>query len=431
MEINKKTIRSVFLGAMGCIVLYWVLNETERFRLVADFIMRVAQPFLVGACLAFILNVPMRAFERMLKGIRSLRSRRAIAIFLTLLAFVLVLVGIVYLLIPQIEDTILIIVQQLPTFMDRVQKIAVEFLQQNPQFMQWLRDNTELENLNWMALVEETLNLAGNSLARILNGTISAVGTLANGVVDVIFGLAFALYSLASKETLARQGRKLSYAFLKESTADQLIRVLRLTNSTFSNFISGQCIEIVILGTLVAVGMLIFRMPYIPLVSVLVAVTALVPVVGAFAGCILSACFILVNDPMQAVWFVIMFLIIQQIEGNVIYPRVVGTSIGLPSMWVLLAVAVGGDTMGVAGMLLMIPLASVIYTLVREYTGKRLGDRDIDPEKLQAQPPELTSKLKEKHAEVKQKRKARKAERLTAMMKKTLHIPDGPSGKEE
>ena len=177
--------------------------------------------------------------------------------------------------------------------------------------------------------------------------------------------------------------------------------------------------------------MSIFRMSYVPLVSVLVAVTAFVPVVGAWIGCVLGAFFILVNNPLQAFWFVLLFLILQQIENNLIYPRVVGTSIGLPSMWVLVAVTIGGDLMGVAGMLLMIPLASVLYTLLREYSGYRLQARSIDPEKLRDHPPVLKSKLKEKREKARERREARRAAQLAEMMKRTLHIPEHPKADKE
>jgi predicted PurR-regulated permease PerM len=159
-----------------------------------------------------------------------------------------------------------------------------------------------------------------------------------------------------------------------------------MTNITFSKFISGQCLEAVILGAMFAVTMPIFNMPYVALVSVIIAVTALVPIVGAFVGCIIGAFFILVVDPALAFWFIVLFLALQQIEGNLIYPRVVGSSVGLPSMWVLLAVAIGGDLMGVGGMLLMIPVASVLYALARELTNKRLHERQIPNDKLQDQP---------------------------------------------
>ena len=185
------------------------------------------------------------------------------------------------------------------------------------------------------------------------------------------------------------------FAFLPEKFCDRTVRIMRLTNKTFSNFISGQCLEACILGSMFAIAMLIFRMPYIPLVSVLIAITALVPIVGAFVGCALGAFFIFVNDPMLALWFIVMFLVIQQIENNVVYPKVVGTSVGLPGMWVLLAVTVGGELLGVAGMFMMIPLVSVMYTLLGELTHKRLKTLDIPNDKLVAHPPELKSKFKE------------------------------------
>ena len=203
------------------------------------------------------------------------------------------------------------------------------------------------------------------------------------------------------------------YSFFPEKMCDETVRILRMTNSAFSNFISGQCLEALILGSMFAVAMSIFRMPYMPLVSVIIAITALVPIVGAFVGCALGAFFILVDNPVLAFWFVIMFLLIQQFEGNVIYPKVVGESIGLPGMWVLVAVTVGGELMGVGGMLVMIPLVSVFYTLAKEFTNHRLAERNIPPEKLEAQPPELQSHFKMKRQKRKEKRKVRREERKT------------------
>ena len=226
--------------------------------------------------------------------------------------------------------------------------------------------------------------------------------------MNLVIAIVFSFYCLSRKEILARQGRRVIYSILPEKFCDKLIRILRLTNSTFSSFISGQCVEACILGSMFAVTMAIFRMPYVPLVSVLIAVTALVPVVGAFVGCVLGAFFILVDNPLQAVWFVVIFQVLQQIENNMIYPRVVGTSIGLPGMWVLMAVTIGGNLMGVGGMLLMIPLASVAYTLAREFTDRRLKERNIPDEKVQDQPPELQSKFKEKRKASKQKRAHKK-----------------------
>jgi predicted PurR-regulated permease PerM len=319
-----------------------------------------------------------------------------------------------YVMIPQLEETLRNLMQQLPAFFEGLQKKAYQFLEQRPELLAWVNENIDLAAMNWSTLIETALSYVGNSLASILNSTITVVGVLGGATVNAVISLVFAFYCLSSKENLARQGRRIAYALLPEKVCDKVVRVLRMTNSAFSNFITGQCLEAVILALLFVIAMAIFGMPYIPLICVVICITALVPVVGAFAGCVLGAFFILVNDPMQAVTFVIMFLVIQQFEGNVIYPRVVGSSIGLPGMWVLLAVAVGGGLMGVGGMFMMVPVASVIYTLIREYTQQRLDLLQIDEDKLRPHPPKLQSHLKMKHAKMKEKR----VERRTARQEK-------------
>lgn len=408
MELSKKTLRNIFLVISGCIILYWLLHETERVRGAIRMVQQLTAPFAVGAALAFILNVPMRAIERKLQGIRKLGVRRALAILLTFVTLLLVLVGVVCLLVPQIDQTVESLVATLPDFFRRVETWLTEFLNDNPDLKTWIVENTELESLDLPSLVKNVITAVGNGITTVAQGAIAAVGNVTNAVVDAVIGLVFALYCLSRKEILARQCRRVIYSFLPEHVCDQIVRILRLTNSTFSNFISGQCLEAVILGCMFAVAMAIFQMPYIPLVSVLIAVTALVPMIGAFVGCVLSAFFIMVVSPIQALWFIGLFLVLQQIEGNVIYPRVVGTSIGLPGMWVLVAVSVGGDLMGIGGMLVMIPLTSVLYALMREITDKRLEKRGIANDKLQDHPPELKSNFKEKRQKAKQKRDMKK-----------------------
>ena len=396
MHIEKKTLKNIFIGVGACIILYWILHETERVKSVYALIAGVVSPFVLGAAIAFVLNVPMRGIESLFGKIRNLNIRRLISVILTFVAVLLVLTLVFLLLIPQLSTTIQSLIPKLYTFVVDCGNRITGFLEQNPQIMQWVTENTDFENLDWANLAQKAISLLGTSASKIVDGAFSAIGSITDALVDVVIAIVFSLYCLFQKESLARQGRKLLYAFIPEKFADNTIRILRLTNSTFSNFLSGQCIEVCILGCLFAVTMAVFKMPYIPLVSVLVAVTAFVPVVGAWVGCVLGAFFILVANPIQAVWFVVMFLILQQIENNLIYPRVVGTSIGISGMWVLVAVGVGGELMGVGGMLLMIPIASVIQTLLREATGKRLNSKGIPQDKLQAQPPELVSKIKQK-----------------------------------
>ncbi len=420
MQIDKKTIRKVFLLVVGCIFFYWLLHETDRFKTLWNAVYGVVAPFAIGATLAFIFNVPLRAIERNLTFIRQEELRRPVAIVLTLIAIVLVIYGVFALLVPQISDTIMILIPKLTDFFLRMETMVEEFLASNPELLEWVYANTGFASFDWAGLIQQAVTMLKNSLTVIASGAFSAFGSIANALVNAVIGLVFALYCLARKDILARQGRRILYSFLPEKVSDEIIRILRLTNSTFSNFISGQCLEACILGGLFAVAMAIFKMPYIPLISVLIAVTALVPIVGAFIGCVLGAFFILVNDPFQAVLFIAMFLVIQQIEGNLIYPKVVGTSIGLPGMWVLVAVTVGGEVMGIVGMLVMIPLASVCYTLLREFTTKRVEEKDIDPVKLQAHPPELKSQFKENRERREQIKFRREMKRLAEKHKEQL-----------
>ena len=412
MELNKKTLRTIFLGVAGCIGLYWLLHETERLTMLLKTVWGILSPFAAGAAIAFVLNVPMRAIEKTLKKVKKPGLRRGIAILLTFLAVVLCITGVVYLLLPQIVATVESLISRLPSFVERVIAAGQTFLDEHPELMEWLSEYTSFDSIDWTGLIQKLLGFVTNGFTSLADTAFTAIISFSTGIFNAVLSIVFGLYCLSRKEILARQGRRLLYSIFPEKASDEAVRILRMTNSAFSNFISGQCLEALILGCMFAVAMSIFKMPYMPLVSVIIAITALVPIVGAFVGCVLGAFFILVDNPVLAFWFVIMFLVIQQIEGNMIYPRVVGSSIGLPGMWVLVAVAVGGDLMGVGGMLLMIPFASVVYTLLREFTQKRLAARGIESSKLQDHPPMLRSGFKQKQIDRREKkRKQRKAER--------------------
>ncbi|MDO5154206.1 MAG: AI-2E family transporter [Eubacteriales bacterium] len=394
MHIDKKILHKIFLLVACCIVFAWLLLDTARAGMVFSTVWNLFSPFVAGAGIAFVFNVPMRGIERQLDGIHKTGLRRGLAIVLTLAALVLVIMFVVELLVPQIRLTVASLSEKIPAFVDRTAKSLMGLMDEHPDMKGWILETFNLESLDWSTMVKDFLTFLGNQGTAVMGSAVSVIGSVTTGIVNLVVGIAFAVYCLARKEILARQGRRILYSLLPEKLTDEIIRILRLTNTTFSNFISGQCLEACILGCLFAVAMAIFKMPYIPLVSVVIAVTALIPVVGAFVGCIVGAFFILVNDPLLALTFVAMFLIIQQLENNLIYPRVVGTSIGLPGMWVLVAVTVGGEVMGVGGMLVMIPLTSVLYTLAREFTDKRLAQRNIPEDKLQDHPPEIKSQFK-------------------------------------
>ena len=402
MNNRHRILRNTFIGVGACIALFWLLFKPDKVGLVWGFLKSLFAPFVIGAGVAFILNVPMRAIEGRLHKINKAGLRRGIAVLLTFLAVGLVVFLVVQLLIPQLITTIQTLIAKLPGFASRTWDHVNNFLSSNPEIMSWVQENTDFEQMDWMTYVEMFLTWTSDRMSGFVSGAFSAIGSVFTGLFNGVIAFAFSLYCLFRKEILAGQVRRLLYAFLPEKFCDETVRIARLTSTTFANFISGQCMEAMFLGLMFAVAMVIFRFPYIPLISVLVAICALVPIVGAFVGCGLSTFFILVDDPVSAFWFMIMFLVIQQFEGNVIYPKVVGSSVGLPGMWVLLAVALGGKLMGVAGMFIMIPVASVLYTLLREKTNKRLEMRQIDADKLSAHPterrsrPQIPTKNKEK-----------------------------------
>ena len=420
MHIDKRVMKKMFLLIAGSIVFAWLVLDTARATALFQSVWDLISPFVLGCIIAFIFNVPMRAIENHMKMKKS-GLRRTLAILLTIGALVLVITLVVKLLLPQIGLTIDTLALTIPAFIERTANKLMILMENNPELREWLLDVTHLESIDWNSILKNALTFLSNRLSTWMGSAVNVIGSITNGLVNLVIAIVFALYCLSRKEILARQGRRILYSLISEKHADEVIRVMRLTNTTFSNFISGQALEAVILGALFALAMALFKMPYIPLVSVTISVTALIPVVGAFVGCIVGAFFILVDDPVLALTFVAMFLVIQQLENNLIYPRVVGTSIGLPGMWVLVAVTVGGELMGVAGMLLMIPLASVLYTLAREFTDKRLAERNIPREKLQDQPPEIKSefqKNKERKERIKLQEMADKLKELQNQKKK-------------
>lgn len=411
MHIDKKLMHRIFGLIAGAIVFAWLVLDTARATALFQGVWDLFSPFVAGAAIAFIFNVPMRAIEEQLDGVHKLGLRRGLAIVLTILCLVLIIMFVFELLLPQLRETIAALSGKIPAFIDRTAQKMMVLIEEKPDLGIWIQDAFNLESLNWSNILKDILAWLANQVSALMGGAVNVIGNVTTGIINAVIGIVFAIYALGRKEILASQGRRILYSVLSEQRADEVIRISRLTNVTFSNFISGQCLEAVILGGLFAVAMSVFKMPYMPLVSVVIAVTALIPIVGAFIGCVVGAFFILVNDPLQAVYFVVLFLVLQQLEGNLIYPRVVGTSVGLPGMWVLVSVTVGGEIMGIAGMLVMIPLVSVVYSLVREFTVRRLESRGIPAEKLQPQPTVIKSRFQ-------QNRERRENQRLQKMREK-------------
>lgn len=398
MEFNKKTVWTVATAAFAVLAGYWCLQNLTMLDGALRWLVGLASPFLLGCAVAFILNVPMRAVERRLGGGRRMaKLRRPLAFVLTLalVAGVLSLASLV--IVPNLGEAVSSVSQQAQTFFTRLPAILTQLETRLPELQATLK-SMEIDWASMSARVLELLRDLGGSLVDSgvggVAGGISIVGSVVSGVGTFFIGLVFAVYLLLQKEKLGRQVRQCLYALLPERAADRTLFIADLANRTFSNFLSGQCLEAVILGSLFAVSMALFRMPYALLVGVTVALTALIPVVGAFIGCGVGALLILLVDPVQALLFIVLFLVIQQIEGNLIYPHVVGSSVGLPSIWVLVAVIMGGKLMGIMGMVMFIPLCSVLYALFRQYVKDRLEAKKISPAKLRPRdpPPHETAK---------------------------------------
>lgn len=385
MEWNKQTVRSLLLVVCGGVAFYCALQHLGVVVAAAAWLLGTLSPFLVGGAIAFVLNVPMRAIERHLRfqGRRSTALRRPLALVLTLVALVGVLTLASCVIGPGVKDAVKSIASQVPGALDRLQKRLMGLEAYLPQIQDIVADLA----IDWKSLSQKAIALAQSWGGSLLSSGGGLMVGVVSGVSTFVIGLIFSFYILMQKEKLSCQGRQVLYALLRPQDADRVLEILRLANRTFSSFLSGQCLEAVILGTLFVVAMTVCRMPYALLVGVLISLTALIPIVGAFIGCGVGTLLIAITDPWKALMFIVLFLVLQQIEGNLIYPHVVGSSVGLPSIWVLTAVTLGGKLMGVAGMLFFIPLCSVLYALFRGFVKKRLEEKKIPARKWREDPP--------------------------------------------
>lgn len=341
----------------------------------------VFAPFLLGGSIAFVLNVPMRAIERHVfpKERQMDRLRRPLALIFTLVAVLGVLTVAMWVIIPGVKEAILSAALQVPEAVDALLLKLQAFAVYLPELGEYLAG---LE-LDWQSIAQRVMDVVKNWGGGLLSSGGGLIGGAVSALSTFVIGLIFAIYILLQKERLGRQAKQVLYALFPMERADRTMEVARLTERTFSSFLSGQCLEAVILGCIFVIAMTLFKMPYALLVGVLIGLTALIPIVGAFIGCVVGALLIALTDPIQALVFVGLFLVLQQIEGNLIYPHVVGSSVGLPSIWVLAAVSVGGSLMGIAGMLLFIPLCSVVYALFRAYVKGRLAEKKVPRSKWQ------------------------------------------------
>ena len=374
-----KKIRGLIIFAAIIIACFWKYDVVIS---VLAFIFHVIFPFVLGGAIAFVLNVPMNFIQRHLFPEDKIEKRKVIkklarplSMLIVLFCVIGIIVLVMFVLIPQLGNTFANLGNSIQAFIPKIQKWADTLFHDNKEIMNWVN---HLE-FDWNKIMNAGINFLKNGAGSVLDSTIMAAKSIVSGIATFFIAFVFAIYILLQKEKLSIQAKKVLFAFVRKGRAEATLEVLSLTYNTFSSFLTGQCVEAIILGCMFVITMSILRLPYALLVGIVIAFTALIPIFGAFIGCVVGAFLIFMVDPIKALIFIVLFLILQQIEGNLIYPHVVGSSVGLPSIWVLAAVSIGGSLMGVVGMLIFIPIVSVVYALFREVVYLKLKQRKIDP----------------------------------------------------
>lgn len=378
MEFNRENLRQIRRLLLFAAALILVIIYSNQVFFGIQFVLGITKPFLYGGIIAFVLNIPLRAYEEKLlgrwKGKSAASLKRPLCVALSLISVVLIIGLVAVTVIPQVTATARELGNKIPAFAEDVIWELDRLTKDYPELTQQVKKLEQIE-INWNSMLENLIDFLRNGAGDVISSTFSVASGIISGAVNSIIAFIFSLYILSQKERLANQGKRVLSAYLPEKAARKVLEVCALLYKNFTSFITGQCLEVVILGTMFFIAMTIFRMPYALLVGVLIAFTALIPIVGAFIGCAVGTFLLLIDNPVQALWFIVLFLVLQQVEGNLIYPKVVGNSVGLPSIWVLAAVSLGGSLFGVAGMLFFIPLMSSCYALFRESVNARNAQR--------------------------------------------------------
>ncbi|WP_312652609.1 AI-2E family transporter [Proteiniclasticum sp.] len=375
--LDKKTSKSIIYIIFSAILFYWALKHIPFIMTLTATVLKPMVPLFIGAALAFVLNIYMNVLEKLFHKMKKRKMRRAVSLILTFLSLFTVIALVLLIVIPEIAMTFENLASMLPGFIKDATAWLNDMLVRFPMVEDYMVNiDLSLENIGETVL--DAVMVGGNSLA---DFTVNFVSKFLGGALNVLLGLIFAIYILVDKENLGRQIRRILYAYLPQKRVDQFMGVTALISDIFQKFVTGQLTEAIILGMMFVVSMFIFGFPYAVVVGILVSITALIPIVGAFIAMFIGAFLIFVSSPTQALWFIVLFLVLQQIEGDLIYPKVVGNSIGLPAIWVLAAVMVGGGLFGVLGILLAVPICSVMYVLIKRNVAQELEKKEIDERK--------------------------------------------------
>lgn len=380
MQLDKKNTRKIILIVAIGVILYWALQNLGIIWTTISGLINIISPFILGIGIAFILNVIVNIVEKKwFKNKKNKRNnkllrriKRPISIFLSLLLLLIIVLFVMFMVIPELITTIKSITTYIPGIAENVQNWASEIINTYPQ----INDVIANINFDWNNIDDKTMQVLQSLAGSILGSSVNIVISISSGIANFIIALIFAIYILLQKEKLGEQFKKIMKAYMPENLMNKILKISEVTNSAFTKFITGQVTEAFILGFLCFIGMIIFRMPYALTISVLIGFTALIPIFGAFIGAIIGFILIAVQNPMLAIGFIIFIIVLQQIEGNIIYPKVVGSSVGLPGIWVLVAVTVGASLWGIPGIVISVPIASIIYALLRESVEHRLSEKE-------------------------------------------------------
>lgn len=387
MEQPKISIPRVLLFIFAvALIIYSVFNMDTMLEFIKNSIVLI-KPFLIGAVIAFVLNVPLRFFEHHvfchIKHPKFKKVERGLSILLSLLLVWVALSLVVRIVVPQLIESISLLVSTIPKYVDYLTNFLSEYENDSAAIANFVK---QIESISPQTLEQYTMNWLNDQvtahalLSSAFMSTVGIVSSVAAGVINFFVAFVFAIYILGSKEKLAVQARKICFAFFNRMHAAYLVHVAQVSFAKMYSFITGQLTEAVILGSLCTIGMIIFRLPYAGMIGVLTGFCALIPIFGAFIGGAVGALLIFTVSPIKALTFVIFLVILQQIEGNFIYPKVVGSSVGLPAMWTLFAITIGGALMGLIGMMLFVPLCAIVYFLFTEIVAGRLKKNNISPD---------------------------------------------------
>ena len=387
MKLDKENTRQILKIVVIAIILFVCLLNVQVIWNATIYLLNIISPFTWGLAIAFILNIFMTIYENKLfvigqKNNKKTKLRnnkykinkfdRSLSIILSIITIITIITVILLLIIPQFVEVVKNLLSNIPNYLENLKLLAIELTEKFPEA------NNLIQGIN--IDTEQLRNGIVNISKSVLDITISQITSLLSNIINFFIAIIFAIYILANKEGLKRQTKEFIYARINKEKSDYIIKVARLARDSFRNFLTGQAKEAVILGSLCAIGMLILKIPYAGPIGALTALTAFIPIVGAFIGGFIGAILIVVIDPIKALIFIIFIIILQQVEGNLIYPHVVGKNMGIPSIWVLVAITIGGSLFGIMGMIIGLPIVSIIYAIIKENTNKKLKEKNLDKE---------------------------------------------------